>query len=107
MPRASRKREGYLGAGHGARLQIRLKPRAKNDRLTVLHGGLVDVAVTSPPIDDRANGHLIEFLSDRLGVPKRSISVIAGGHSRNKVVEVEGMTKKEAVKKLKVEREGG
>ena len=103
MPRASRKRENHLGTGYGARLQIRLKPRAKNDRLTVLPGGLIDVAVTSPPIDDRANGHLIEFLSDRLGVPKRSVFVVVGGHSRNKVVEVEGMTKEEAVKKLKGE----
>lgn len=92
-----------MGTAHGARLQVRLKPRAKNDRLTVLPGGLIDVAVTSPPVDDRANGHLIEFLSDRLGVPKRSISVIVGGHSRNKVVEVEGMTMEEAVTKLKVE----
>jgi len=80
-----------------------LKPRAKNDRLTVLPDGLVDVAVTSPPVDDRANEHLIGFLSDRLGVPKRSISIVAGRHSRNKVVEVEGMTKEEVVKKLKVE----
>ena len=103
MPRAQRKREDYVGTAHGARLQVRLKPRAKNDRLTVLPGGLIDVAVTSPPVDDRANGHLIEFLSDRLGVPKRSISVIVGGHSRNKVVEVEGMTMEEAVTKLKVE----
>lgn len=103
MPRAPRKREEYLGTGHGARLQVRLKPRAKNDRLTVLPGGLVDVAVTSPPIDDRANERLIELLSDRLDVPKRFISVIVGGHSRNKVVEVEGMTREEVVKKLKVE----
>jgi uncharacterized protein YggU (UPF0235/DUF167 family) len=65
--------------------------------------GLVDLAVTSPPIDDRANEHLIRVLSDRLGVPKRSISIIAGGHYKNKVVEIEGMTREDAVKKLKVE----
>lgn len=89
-----------MGTGHGARLQIRLKPRAKNDRLKVLPGGRVDVAVTSPPIDYRANGHLIEFLSDRLGVPKRSISVIVGAHGKNKVVEVDGMTEDQVITKL-------
>jgi uncharacterized protein (TIGR00251 family) len=103
MPRTSRKREGFLGTGYGSRLAIRLKPRAKHDRLTVLQGGLIDVAVTSPPIDDRANERLIEVLAGRLGVPKRAISIVVGGHSRNKVVEVEGMTREEVVKKLKVE----
>ena len=86
---------------NGARLDIRLKPRAKNDRIRIADGGLVDVAVTSPPIDERANAHLVELLADRLGVAKRSIAVFRGGHSRNKVVEIAGMTKDEAIRKLK------
>jgi uncharacterized protein len=84
-----------------ARLEIRLKPRAKHDRVSEgAAGGLIDVAVTSPPIDGRANGHMIELLSDHLHVPLRAISIIKGGHSRNKVVAVEGLTKEQAIQKI-------
>jgi uncharacterized protein YggU (UPF0235/DUF167 family) len=48
--------------------------------------------VTSPPVDNRANDHLIEFLAEVLGVGKTSLSIIKGGHSRNKVVEASGLT---------------
>lgn len=90
-----------MAALKGARFRVRLKPRAKNDRFGVLSDGLVEIAVTSPPIDDRANNHLIELLADRLSVPKRAISVVVGGHSRNKVVEVEGKTLNEVILQLK------
>ena len=84
-----------------ARLEIRLKPRAKNDRISEVSAtGLIDVAVTSPPIDGRANGHMIELLSDHLHVPQRAISVIKGGHCRNKVVAVEGITKEQAIRRI-------
>ncbi|MBN2188621.1 MAG: DUF167 domain-containing protein [Chitinispirillaceae bacterium] len=80
-----------------ARLEIRLKPRAKSDRIRVGPAGLLDIAVTSPPVDGRANEHLVRLLSDRLGVAKSSIKILRGGHSRNKAVMVEGFTKEEAL----------
>jgi uncharacterized protein len=84
-----------------ARLEVRLKPRAKGDRIGCGPAGLLDIAVTSPPIDDRANAHLVELLADRLRVPKRAITIIKGGRSRNKVVSVEGLTKEQVYLKLK------
>jgi uncharacterized protein (TIGR00251 family) len=93
MKRVERRDEG--------RLTVRLKPRAKNDRIKMLQDGTVDMAVTSPPVDGRANEHLIDLLADRLGVPKRSVSIVVGGHSRNKVVRVEGLTKEEVITALK------
>jgi uncharacterized protein (TIGR00251 family) len=94
-----------MGETSEVRLEIRLKPRAKNDRVTMnAAAGVVDIAVTSPPIDDRANEHMIELLSDRLNVTRRFISIIKGGRSRNKVVAVEGLTKEEATQRLRTEK---
>ena len=84
----------------GARFDIRLKPRSKNDRISLADGNRIDVAVTSPPIDDRANKHLMELLADRLDVAKGSVTIIKGGHSKNKVVEITGMTKDEVLGRL-------
>ncbi|MGA2507890.1 MAG: DUF167 domain-containing protein [Chitinispirillaceae bacterium] len=83
------------------RIEVRLKPHAKNDRINLdAATGSIDIAVTSPPFDDRANEHMIELLSDRLNVPRRVISIIKGGHSRNKVVAVEGLKKEELMRRL-------
>lgn len=87
-----------------ARLEVRLKPRARNDRIRFGTAGLLDIAVTSPPVDDRANTHMAELLADRLNVPKRTVSIIKGGHSRNKVVAVEGLTKEEVVLRLRTDQ---
>jgi len=85
-----------------ARLEIRLKPRAKADRIGLHESGRLDIAVTSPPVDDRANVHMAELLADRLKVPKRAVSIIKGGHSRNKVVAVEGLTKEESISRIAI-----
>ena len=83
------------------RLDIRLKPRAKNDRLAVGADGLLDIAVPSPPVNEKANAHLVALLAERLGVPKRALTLLRGGHSKNKVVAIEGLTREEAIAKLR------
>jgi uncharacterized protein (TIGR00251 family) len=85
-----------------ARLEIRLKPRAKADRIDLDESGRVDIAVTSPPVDDRANAHMAELLADWLKIPKRAISIIKGGHSRNKVVGVEGLTREKIISRIAI-----
>ncbi len=83
-----------------SRIAIRLKPRAKNNRIAVTAGGAIEMAVTSPPVDDRANEQLVAYLADCLGIPKSSLSIVGGRHSRNKVLLVPGMTKESIVQKI-------
>ncbi len=66
---------------------------------------MIEVAVTSPPIDDRANEHLVALMADFLDVPKSSIFIVYGRHGRNKVVAVPGLTK-DAIRKKLTAREG-
>lgn len=82
------------------RLEIRLKPHANSDRISLGPTGLLAIAVTSPPVDDRANEHMVRIISDRLGVAKSRIAILKGGHSRNKVVQIDGITKEEIITRL-------
>jgi uncharacterized protein len=84
----------------GMRLEIRLKPRAGRDRIVLNAAGGADIAVTSPAIEDRANDHAIRLLADRLGVPRSSITIIRGRHARSKVVDIAGMDRDTALRKL-------
>jgi uncharacterized protein (TIGR00251 family) len=82
-------------------INVRLKPRASRCAIKACGQRDVEVSVTSPPIDNRANEHLIDYLSDVLGVAKTSLSIIKGGHSRNKVVSIESLGEDEVLERLK------
>lgn len=74
----------------GARLTIRVKPRASKSRLVGAREGALEVAVAAPPVDGEANAELVAFLSKALGLPKSALAVISGGSSRMKVLQVSG-----------------
>jgi len=81
-------------------IDVRLKPRSSRCAIKVCGPRSVEVSVTSPPVDNRANEQLVEFLADVLGVGKSSLSIIKGGHNRNKVIAVDGLTEAELDRSL-------
>ena len=48
--------------------------------------------ITAPPVDDAANRAIIEFFADLLGVAKSSVKILAGNKSREKVLQVKGIS---------------
>jgi hypothetical protein len=50
------------------------------------------VRVTDPPEGGRANAALCRVIAKRAGVGIRSVSVVRGGSSRQKVVQVDGIS---------------
>ena len=48
------------------------------------------VRIQAPPVDGAANEELVRFLADRLGVPKRAVTIVAGAAGRLKRVAIEG-----------------
>ena len=52
--------------------------------------------MAAAPEDGRANAELIRLLAGVLGVPERSVSIVAGAHSRSKAVTIEGIDPVEA-----------
>jgi uncharacterized protein (TIGR00251 family) len=84
----------------GVILKIRVQPRASKNELVGIQGDCLKIKVTSPPIEDRANEKLCEFLSHIMGVKKSGIEVIGGHKARVKRVMVAGCTPEEAKRKL-------
>lgn len=81
-------------------ITIRVQPRSKRNTVEWEQGAL-KARLTAPPVDGAANEALIELLAERLDLPKRSISVVRGATSRQKVVEIEGMSLQDVQEKLK------
>ena len=79
---------------------VKVHPRAKRDAITGAVGDALKVALTSPPVDGKANAACTEFFAKLLKVPRASVSIAAGLTSRNKVVRVVGVSAGDVRKRL-------
>ncbi|MFI4989657.1 MAG: DUF167 domain-containing protein [Solirubrobacterales bacterium] len=71
---------------------VRLIPRARANEISGERNGVLLVRVTAPPADGRANEALCRLIAKRAGVGVRSVSIVRGMSSREKVVRVEGIS---------------
>lgn len=70
---------------------MHVQPGASRSGVAGLHGERLKLRLAAPPVDGKANAALIEFLADRLGVPRRDLRIAAGEASRIKRVAVRGL----------------
>lgn len=70
---------------------IRVTPRASRNALT-LEDGILRARLTAPPVEGAANEALIALLAERLGLPKRAITIVRGATSRDKHIAITGIT---------------
>jgi hypothetical protein len=89
-------------AGDGVVITVRVVPRASRNEVAGIMGDVLKLRVCAPPVDGKANEAVVEFLSERLDVPRSRISIKTGTLGRRKHVRVEGMTVEMARKRLGV-----
>lgn len=81
------------------RLDMHVIPRSSRNAIE-WEQGIFKVRLTAPPVDGAANAALIALLAQHLHLPKRSISIVHGAASRQKVVEIVGMSEAEIMARL-------
>ena len=84
-----------------ARLSVRVTPRASRSEITGFADDVLKVRLASPPVDGAANAELVKLLAKALGLAKRQIEIVSGSASRNKIVQIAGISPDELVKVLK------
>jgi hypothetical protein len=82
------------------RLRLRVSPGSRRSEIVGRYGDGWKVRVAAPPEGGRANDAVIELLSKRLGIPRRSISIVSGHGAREKVVEMAGIDRSESERRL-------
>jgi uncharacterized protein (TIGR00251 family) len=78
--------------GASIRVRVHVQPRASRSEVVGTHGAALKVRLLAPPVDGAANDALVALLSERLGVPRRAVRIVAGMTSRAKMVEIDGTT---------------
>lgn len=83
-----------------ARFTVKVHPRAKRTALTGRLGETYKLALTSPPVEGKANEECIRFFAELAGVPRSRVRIVAGHTGRLKVVEIEGLAQEEFEKRV-------
>jgi uncharacterized protein (TIGR00251 family) len=69
-------------------LRVRVQPKASRDEICGLQGEALKVRITAPPVDGKANAHLIKYLSKQFGVAKSAITLLNGETGRDKRLRI-------------------
>ena len=69
-------------------LRIKVQPKASKDEISEVLGNSLKVRITAPPVDGKANKHLIEFLAKIFKVPKSDVVLISGETGRDKRIKI-------------------
>lgn len=72
-------------------LDLHIQPGARMTLAAGEHGGRLKLKIAAPPVDNKANAHLLAWLAAHLGVPKASVTLVRGETSRQKTVAVRGV----------------
>ena len=78
------------------RLVVKVTPRAsRNEAIGWDELGRLRVRVRAAPADGEANAELLAWLAKTLGLRKTAVRIVSGGTSRQKTIEIEGLTQEE------------
>lgn len=75
----------------GCLLSVRILPRSSANRIVGMHGARLKIAVTAPPLDNRANKVVLEFLADKFNISRKDVVLASGNKSRDKKVLICGL----------------
>ena len=73
-------------------LELKAIPNAPRTAFAGWLGEALKVKIHAPALEGRANEALLDFLAEKLGVPRRAVTLVRGETSRHKVVRLEGLT---------------
>ena len=73
----------------GARIAVRVTPRASRNAVLCGQDGAIRVLVTTVPEDGKANQAVVKLLAKALGVAKTRLTLVRGATARDKVFRVE------------------
>jgi hypothetical protein len=74
------------------RIRLRVIPRASKTAMNGVRDGRLLLRVTAPPVDGAANTAVVAALATMLEMPRTAVRVVEGATSRNKSVEIAGVS---------------
>ena len=87
-------------SGSGVSFAVRVIPRAGRTAIAGVRGDALVVRLAAPPVEGAANAALVNYLAERLDMPRRNIEIRSGHASRDKRVALAGIAAADAAARL-------
>ena len=84
---------GYLWQGDVLILNLHVQPKASKDEWSGYYGEQLKLRIKAPPVDGKANAHLLKFISDEFGVSKSACKLLSGESGRDKRISITAPSK--------------
>lgn len=81
-------------------LKIRVTPGARKDEIAGWLGDALRVRVKPPPERGKATNAAINLVATALDIPARQVTLERGATSRDKVLNIEGLTEQDMLNRL-------
>jgi uncharacterized protein len=82
-------------------LRVHVVPNAKVDSVIGMYGGAIKIKVRAPAVEGKANVALVGFLADRLKLPRNAIVLKRGEKSRDKTIQIHGLSEEDVFRRLR------
>lgn len=69
-------------------LSVKIQPRASKDEWLGAYGDAVKIRLTAPPVEGKANQHLIKFLAKLFNTAKSNIKILSGETAVYKRIQI-------------------
>lgn len=81
-------------------IRVKVQPGASKNEIVGMRLDMLKVKVTAQPESGKANKSCIELLANELGVAKNRIQIVKGHKSRDKQIQINGLTETELFQRL-------
>ena len=81
------------------RIVVRVQPNASRNEVIGFKDDVLRMRIAAPPVKDKANQELIEFLSEILGIRKSNLAIAKGATGKKKVISITGLTKTQIIER--------
>ena len=82
------------------RVRLQVSPGGGRSEVVGRHGDAWKVRVAENPERGKANEAVLRLLAESLSLPRRDVRLISGRHGRTKLVELGGLERSEAERRL-------
>lgn len=75
--------------GDALYLELRVQPRFSRDEVCGVQAGRLRLRIQAPPVEGRANAHLLTWLAREFRVAQIHVHLLAGERGRDKTVRID------------------
>ena len=70
-------------------LHVQVKPNSRTNSISIDDAGTIRIKIHAPPIDGKANKHLIEYCAELFNLPKSKIEITKGHNAPHKTIKLD------------------